>query len=1219
MLQTAEQEIQIPEHIKQLHEKTVKMLTKDQEKLVTALLTEYADIFAKDGRDIGKTTLIAHDVDTGNAKPVSQAVRRMSPEEHAAMKQTVEELHRVGVVAPSKSQWASNIRMAKKKNGAWRMCIDYRDLNKRTIINDPYPLPRIDSMLDALGKGRFFTCLDLIWGYHQVPMTQRAQERTAFITPRMSPSHWEYKYMPFGLKGAPATFQRLVDTMLRGIQYDTCMAYLDDIIVISTTIEEGISRLRDVFERIRQAKLKLKAEKCDLFKEEITYLGHVISAKGVRTDPKKVAAIKEYSIPMFVTDVRGFVGLCSYYRRFIKDFSNLTKPLNDLTKVESDRVWRKEHTTAFEELKKQLSDTPVLAYPMEGCTYILDTDASGFAIGGVLSQLQPKETEVKGNAQATRIQVAAATITTDGDGTVLQERPIAYASRMLLPRELDYCARRREFLAIYEMIQYFRHYLAGAKFILRTDHDSLKGVKNLSKMSGQFARWIDYLEGFQFDIKVRRGKENANADFLSRMYTDCFCKQRDIFQQTPSACEALEDEPVQDWELFEKINNEMRQRRIRNKWNEIIKIEDDSVLQTLSMEELRTQLRLATKIPGGNVQSAISISGREAAVAEIKAVRKRAHDATKSESPMDIKRQRVNNATILHTSVNPITSEKQLSPTQVRTDVSTENRAITEDEGRVGIFGPGWSTEELRNAQQDDQELCLIYAAKANNDTDKPTWNEMAFEPLGSKYYRNEWPRIRIRHELLYREWESADGKYSRLQLIIPKQFQEHLIRKVHCTEVGCHQGFRKTVEFLRLRFFWYGMAAQVRLFITQCITCQQTKAMNTTPRVSLRSFGAGFVNERVNLDFCGPFGKVGDDFRYILVICDSFSKFTVAEPTGYMTADAAVSAFTERWVNIFGAPYEVHTDRGASFTAATWKEFCSMLGIAATTTTAYRPQANGQVERNNRTIIDMLRAMVEEISDWVDVLSHTCATFNFTPHSAHGFSPYYMMFGRHPCSMIDARLPTVIHEGRMATSDAVQKMVEVQDWAHQKAREKLKAAVETARRYYNRGGARVKEFEYAVGDKVWMKVEQIRDRGKLTDRFYGPYFVISDFGTGTYRIAKEQGEPPKIVHHDRMRKCVERNRAQIPTFILDMIDRFSRKKFIETAAQTQENGNNGDVSDDESAERQETGNHNAANVINNRRCEECKQTKFDVYGIFRTILASGLCHICATHKTSGN
>ena len=160
-----------------------------------------------------------------------QPLRRQSKEEHEAMVSIVNNLRRCGVIQPSRSQWAANIRMAKKKNGQWRMCIDYRDLNKRTVINDPYPLPRIDALLDTLGRGKVFCALDLISGYHQVPMTRRAQECSAFLTPHMSPSHWEYKYMPFGLTGAPATFQRLVDTMLRGIQYMTVLAYIDDIIV----------------------------------------------------------------------------------------------------------------------------------------------------------------------------------------------------------------------------------------------------------------------------------------------------------------------------------------------------------------------------------------------------------------------------------------------------------------------------------------------------------------------------------------------------------------------------------------------------------------------------------------------------------------------------------------------------------------------------------------------------------------------------------------------------------------------------------------------------------------------------------------------------------------------------------------------------------------------------------------------------------------------------
>ena len=199
----------------------------------------------------------------------------------------VNNLKRCEIIQPSRSQWAANIRMAKNKSGQWRMCIDYRDLNKRTVINDPYPLPRIDALLDTLGKGKVFCALDLISGYHQVPMTRRAHNCSAFLTPHMSPSHWEYKYMPFGLTGVPATFQRLVDTMLRGIQYTTVLAYIDDIIVIGQTVAEFRTNLVEVLERIRKAKLKLKPSKCELFKAKISYLCHVISAAGWRLTPRR--------------------------------------------------------------------------------------------------------------------------------------------------------------------------------------------------------------------------------------------------------------------------------------------------------------------------------------------------------------------------------------------------------------------------------------------------------------------------------------------------------------------------------------------------------------------------------------------------------------------------------------------------------------------------------------------------------------------------------------------------------------------------------------------------------------------------------------------------------------------------------------------------------------------------------------------------------------------
>ena len=1113
-----------------------------------------------------------------------------------------------------------------------------------------------------------------------------------------------------------------------------------------------------------------------MFKEEITYLGHVISKDGVKTDPKKVAAVQECAIPLFVTDVRGFLGMCSYYRKFIKDFSNLTKPLNDLTKKESERCWRKEHTRAFNNLKEQLSSTAVLAFPIHGYTYILDTDASGFAIGGVLSQLQPKSLEgieaelqkpvavedinekeesveqpategsvcfasasneeltsarkkevevqqehllaaleTRRSPQASKVAVEVEStraqqpgdasvstspftqhsyksacvahkgserargehfktsvkwqqlpesqrtrlliqhereqqlparrlartkgstrldevklndrqrlcqlvrarfsqpvsgevnsVTTSGEcheselelvkpkdttGVEMVERPISYASRMLLPRELKYCARRREFLAIYELVQYFRHYLAGSKFIIRTDHDSLKAVKNLEKMTGQIARWIDYLEGFDFEIQVRKGKENANADFLSRIYTDCFCKEHGVFQQTQSAEEALASEPVQDWELFEACNKEMRDRRVRNKHLEIIKMEDPEALKLLTTEQLEWQLQLACKYPKEPSQQV-----------EISAITK--------------------------TTQTEIEGSAEISPIRTAGETGSEegtSHAPGVPPQRVATMPAYWKKDELKDAQSSDEELGIIHRAKVTPEASKPTWNEISYESLGSKYYLNEWSRLRVKDGLLYREWESADGKEKRLQLVIPKKFQEKLIQYVHNTLTGAHQGQRKTLEFLRLRVFWYGMADQVKLFVKRCLVCQQTKVLNRPPRLGLQLYGAGFPNERIHVDYCGPMAKLTHENKYLFVVVDAFTKFTIAEPTTCMTARKAAEILHDRWVNVFGSPYQIHSDRGGSFTAGVFNEFCREMGMEHTLTTSYRPQANGQAERANRNIIEMLRGMMMEADDWHKRVSFVTAAYNFTPHSAHGFSPYFLMFGRHPYSLTDVRLPSQINGSIDPEYDCVKQILYNQSYAHQLARKRLKQAAEVCRRYYNRGG-RVRVIHYEVGERVWLKVEYVpKVLGKFCDKFAGPYYIVSKWESGHYRIVSREGQMPQIVHHDRLRKYIEADPVANPRWVEDTISTFAKRTFSSQAQQVDDgdldetSGSDSSTSASSDADSDEEEDVTGVKALNARTCSICQEPRFDQQGIFRAIDNSGKCHLCRSSKLEDN
>ena len=260
--------------------------------LVQKLLSENADVFATSATDLGKTKLVKHLVDTGQERPFQEHVRRFPYEQTKEIEKQVRTMQEQGIIQESNSPWASNVVLVKKKDGSWRMCVDYRRLNMKTKNSDPYMLPRIDETLDRLSQARFFSTLDLLSGYHQVELTEESKARTAFIVPRMIPNHWEYCVMPFGLSGAPRTFQRLIDKLLKGLSQQMAMAYLDDIIVFASTISDMVDRLKIIFGRLRSAGLKLKAKKCELFQLKTIFLGHVISADGVECDPAKVEAVK---------------------------------------------------------------------------------------------------------------------------------------------------------------------------------------------------------------------------------------------------------------------------------------------------------------------------------------------------------------------------------------------------------------------------------------------------------------------------------------------------------------------------------------------------------------------------------------------------------------------------------------------------------------------------------------------------------------------------------------------------------------------------------------------------------------------------------------------------------------------------------------------------------------------------------------------------------------
>ena len=420
--------------------------------------------------------------------PPSKPTYRLSYEEQRELKIQLLDLLEKGFIQPSKSPFGAPILFVKKKDGKLRMCIDYRALNQITIKNR-CPLPRIDDLLDRLQGAKYFTCLDLRSGYHQVLVHPDDVEKTAF---RTRYGHFEFKVLPFGLCNAPATFQTLMNDVFREEVDDFVLVYLDDIMIFSKTPQDHLDHVRRVLQKLHDNQLYAAPNKCRFLQTTVEWLGHVVSNHGISVDPRKTSAIMDWPTLKTSLQIMSFLGLAGYYRRFIPDFSKIAAPLTNLLRKNEPFVWGSVQETAFTTLKTLLSSTPVLILASPDFPFSLYTDASGGAIGGVLMQDQ---------------------------GTGL--RPVAYFSRKLAKAELNYAVTEQELLSLIYGLQTYRHYLLGApRSTAYTDHHALKFLQTQPQLSRRQTRWNLVLQEFDLHVDYVPGKSNVVADALSRRPDD---------------------------------------------------------------------------------------------------------------------------------------------------------------------------------------------------------------------------------------------------------------------------------------------------------------------------------------------------------------------------------------------------------------------------------------------------------------------------------------------------------------------------------------------------------------------------------------------------------------------------------------------------------------------------------------------------------------------------
>ena len=461
-------------------------LTEAQKQRLYVFLGQNRKTFAKDFSELGKTHLHAHRIETGNSRPVSKAPYRQSPDMRRETERQTQQMLDDGIIVESSSPYHSPIVLVRKRNNEWRFAVDYRELNKVTEPQS-FPLPHIVDVFDAIAdaKAEIFSVLDLKSGYWQVPLDPETAHKSAFITHQ---GVYQFTRLPFGLMNAPMTFQSLMTKVLRNLNWKVALVYIDDILVFSQNLDDHLNHLKLVFSNLSAANLTLQPSKCKFAVKEVDYLGHVISKQGIKVNPLKTHAVDSYPQPKTAKQIKSFLGMTSYYRRFIKDYSLITGPLTSLLKKDTKFKWTPECEKSFQTLKKALSSAPILAFPQFDKEFIISVDSSEYSIGFVLSQH-------------------------DNEG---REHPIAYGGRTLHNHELRWHITDKEGLALVEAVKQFRPYLANTKFTVYTDNISVKWLKQIKNCQGRLGRWALSLQGYNFSIVHKSGSANGNADGLSR-------------------------------------------------------------------------------------------------------------------------------------------------------------------------------------------------------------------------------------------------------------------------------------------------------------------------------------------------------------------------------------------------------------------------------------------------------------------------------------------------------------------------------------------------------------------------------------------------------------------------------------------------------------------------------------------------------------------------------